>query len=63
MGNIFSFWDALAGTRYLPERREALDYGLAGNERAYRNVWELYWRPFVEIWQRLSAHRAAAVKA
>jgi sterol desaturase/sphingolipid hydroxylase (fatty acid hydroxylase superfamily) len=50
LGNIFSFWDALAGTLYLPKTREVLTFGLAGaNQTPYRTVLELYWRPFAEV--------------
>jgi hypothetical protein len=53
LGNIFSFWDAFAGTQYMPETREALDYGVAGSDqKTYRSVWDLYWRPFVELLRR-----------
>jgi len=53
MGLIFAFWDAIAGTLYVPKSREKLDFGLVGDEHlAFDSVWRLYARPF-----RVLAHR------
>lgn len=53
MGLIFAFWDAAAGTLYVPESREKLDFGLVDDEHlAFDSVWQLYTRPF-----RVLAHR------
>jgi sterol desaturase/sphingolipid hydroxylase (fatty acid hydroxylase superfamily) len=47
MGFIFAFWDALAGTLYVPKAREELNYGLYGEEPGqFGSVAALYIRPF-----------------
>lgn len=47
LGFIFAFWDAFAGTLYVPKGRENLKFGLDGDEhQAFDSVWQLYARPF-----------------
>jgi sterol desaturase/sphingolipid hydroxylase (fatty acid hydroxylase superfamily) len=60
MGNILSVWDWLAGTLYLPGRREELVFGLAGGEEnRLARLPMLYFEPFMAAarligrWQRL----------
>jgi hypothetical protein len=49
-GNIFSVWDALAGTLYVPQQREELKVGLAPSEQhGYSSLVELYGRPVVNV--------------
>lgn len=58
MGNIFSFWDALMGTIYVPKQREQLVLGLVRNEEAhYRNLWRLYMLPFARFFGLLLKKR------
>jgi len=47
LAQIFTFWDRMAGTLYLPRERETLVYGLSGGgEAGYRGLVRLYLRPF-----------------
>ena len=58
LGQIFTIWDRLAGTLYLPEREERLQYGLWEGEHAeFRTLRALYFRPFLKAARliRLSA--------
>jgi sterol desaturase/sphingolipid hydroxylase (fatty acid hydroxylase superfamily) len=51
MGFIFAFWDAIAGTLYVPKAREALTYGLYGEAPGqFGSVSALYLRPFFNLW-------------
>ena len=44
---IFIFWDRLAGTLYLPEHREEIEFGLGGGEEhEYQSLAKIYYRPF-----------------
>ena len=53
MGFIFAFWDALAGTLYVPKAREELNYGLYGEEPGqFGSVSALYIRPFQNLWAK-----------
>ena len=46
-GDVFSFWDWLFGTLYIPKKNENASIGLSSNEHeAYSSVWELYALPF-----------------
>jgi sterol desaturase/sphingolipid hydroxylase (fatty acid hydroxylase superfamily)/creatinine amidohydrolase/Fe(II)-dependent formamide hydrolase-like protein len=48
MGLIFSFWDRMFGTLYIPVERENLRYGLSRKEpNPFKSVGELYYMPFV----------------
>ena len=47
MGLIFSFWDRLFGTLFVPEKKLELQFGLgAGEEREFSSVTRLYLLPF-----------------
>lgn len=47
MGLIFSFWDQLFRTHYIPREREELDYGLAkGEPSPFQSIGEMYLKPF-----------------
>jgi len=51
MGFIFAFWDAIAGTLYVPQAKEELSYGLYGEEPGqFASVAALYMRPFLNLW-------------
>jgi sterol desaturase/sphingolipid hydroxylase (fatty acid hydroxylase superfamily) len=53
-GGIFSIWDWLAGTLYLPPDDEELILGLGGGEHSdYNSVISLYLLPFVKNALRL----------
>ena len=64
MGFIFAFWDRIAGTLYVPEGREELEFGLAGDEhREYSGVLRFYFLPFAKLARRFrSAARLPAGK-
>jgi sterol desaturase/sphingolipid hydroxylase (fatty acid hydroxylase superfamily) len=46
-GFIFSFWDRMCGTLYIPARDEAFDLGLPEDAGKYDTVTKLLVRPFV----------------
>ncbi len=47
MGFLLAIWDRLAGTLYLPQRRETLDFGLDRMEHEeFDSALRLYWLPF-----------------
>ena len=53
---MFSIWDWIAGTLYLPRERETPPLGLYGEEhREYNSVLRLYLLPFVKIARRFGA--------
>lgn len=50
LAQIFTFWDRMAGTLYLPGERETIAYGLVGGgEAGYRGLLRLYLRPFAGV--------------
>lgn len=52
---IFSFWDALFGSLYVPRGREEFRLGLPGGENErFRSVAALYFAPFVGAFWRLT---------
>jgi sterol desaturase/sphingolipid hydroxylase (fatty acid hydroxylase superfamily) len=56
LGGMFTIWDRLAGTLYLPRGREALPLGLHREEhREYTSVLRLYLLPFAKIARRVGA--------
>ncbi|MGH6918387.1 MAG: sterol desaturase family protein [Geminicoccaceae bacterium] len=51
---IFTFWDRLAGTLYIPEGKEELEFGLEEkDQKQLRTVWQLYMTPFRNVLARL----------
>jgi len=49
LGFMFSFWDRITGTLYIPKTKEELTFGLSdGEDRAYDGVLALYCRPFAK---------------
>lgn len=60
-GFMFAFWDWAAGTLYVPEREEALEYGIDSDDRdAFRSVWALYLHPFARVAAMIRRRGAAA---
>ncbi len=48
-GLMFSLWDWIAGTLYVPRGREEVRFGLSGREHEeYDSLWRLYSLPFVK---------------
>ncbi len=54
-GHIFSFWDSLFGTLYLPKFEERVKFGIDEEEMPeYRSLFGLYVTPVVNIWRILT---------
>lgn len=69
LGFIFSFWDRLFGTLYVPKEREEIQFGLTlNNPNPYTSLKEVYIKPFRD-WRAIVRNRrnrrrmAAAAKA
>jgi sterol desaturase/sphingolipid hydroxylase (fatty acid hydroxylase superfamily) len=46
-GFIFSFWDRISGSIYIPAEREALKFGLSEKEdKEFKGIFSLYFLPF-----------------
>ena len=61
LGLVFSFWDQLFGTHYIPREREALTFGLSREEpNPYGSLAQLYAKPFAQAWATLRASRTGA---
>lgn len=55
---IFSFWDYLAGSLYIPKEREKLTWGINNmDSRSYDSVWKLYLLPCVAAFSTLRWNR------
>ncbi len=54
MGFIFSFWDKLFGTLYLPTQREELVFGIGDESEEYNSLTNLYVMPFVKNWNNIT---------
>ncbi|WP_170381972.1 sterol desaturase family protein [Ruegeria atlantica] len=53
-GHIFSFWDALFGTLYLPKSDERVEFGIdEGDMDQFRSLSGVYITPLVKIWRYL----------
>ncbi|MGI9301749.1 MAG: sterol desaturase family protein [Gammaproteobacteria bacterium] len=53
-GLVFSFWDYLASTLYVPKEREDLEWGLKNQEhREYSTIWKLYVLPVQKVGRML----------
>ena len=60
LGFVFSFWDRMARTLYVPVERESLDFGLGkGQDDEYDGVVALYLLPFRKVAGRLFRRLAA----
>jgi sterol desaturase/sphingolipid hydroxylase (fatty acid hydroxylase superfamily) len=60
MGFIFAFWDWMAGTLYVPQGREKLQFGLGGKEhKSFDGVIALYLLPLRNVARRLRGARKA----
>ena len=54
MGFIFAFWDWAAGTLYVPDSYQQIEFGLAdGEAKEYQGVWQIYTLPFVKVFNRI----------
>lgn len=53
-GHIFSFWDSMLGTLYLPKEGERVVFGIEENEmKDLRTIGDFYFRPFVKAGRKL----------
>jgi hypothetical protein len=50
---IFSVWDQLAGTNYIPRVGEQYQLGIGAESAKFRSVCSLYFYPFVTAARRL----------
>lgn len=58
LGYLFSFWDYMFDTIYVPKRREHLKLGIGVQGREFNTLWRLYAVPFAKVTRRLKAkHR------
>ena len=54
LGFMFSWWDRMAGTLYVPQTHEKLEYGIGqGEDEDYDSVTALYFVPFKKIATRI----------
>ena len=53
MGVVFSFWDRLFGTFYMPSRDEEITFGLGSDEESeqYTGILRAYSRPFIAAYE------------
>ncbi len=51
---IFSFWDYLFGTIYVPKDREYFAFGI--EQKDYDNIWQLYFDPFVQAYSKVTKY-------
>jgi sterol desaturase/sphingolipid hydroxylase (fatty acid hydroxylase superfamily) len=57
-GLMFSLWDWIAGTLYVPRAREEIRFGLSGREHEeYDSLWRLYSLPFIKATALLRGRR------
>ena len=56
-GFIFSFWDGLFGTRYIPVRRENVEFGLSDSTAGYTSLIDAMVRPFKESLQNFKERK------
>ncbi len=60
LGLMFSFWDRIFGTLYVPKEREKIVYGIDDKERnPYNTLGEMYLNPFKECLDIFRARPAA----
>ena len=59
-GHIFSFWDKMFGTLYLPEYEERVEFGIDdGDMEDYKSLFGLYVTPCVNAWRILRRRPAS----
>ncbi|MCI0390234.1 MAG: sterol desaturase family protein [Acidobacteria bacterium] len=59
---VFSFWDYLAGTLYVPKGKEEFNWGLSSQEHlAYNSVWNLYAVPIKKVAALIRRKKVAAL--
>ncbi len=65
MGFIFSLWDRMAGTAYIPETREELKFGLgnAEEDQKFLSLPGIYVTPFVSIFRNRKSMLAIGAPA
>lgn len=51
---VFSLWDWLFGTIYVPKERETIAFGIAGEEPSeFDSIWKLLYLPIMKAWRKL----------
>jgi sterol desaturase/sphingolipid hydroxylase (fatty acid hydroxylase superfamily) len=54
-GHIFSFWDAMFGSLYLPQKEERVKFGIEQSEMdQFKTLSGIYFTPFVKAFSQLS---------
>lgn len=60
-GFALAFWDWLAGTLYVPEGREQLNFGLSAESGGFSSLREIYLSPLVAAFRRLTREASSAI--
>ena len=53
MGGTLTIWDRMAGTHLIAEGQKVDGFGIGEETRAFRSLSEIYFRPFVALYDRL----------
>jgi sterol desaturase/sphingolipid hydroxylase (fatty acid hydroxylase superfamily) len=56
LGYGLSLWDWAFRTLYIPNKHEALEFGLSGESREHTGVFKVLWLPFLKAGHRLRQH-------
>ncbi len=59
LGGALAVWDRMFGTLYIPQGREAVNYGIGDENGQYRSLSALYFLPFAKAWARLAGREMA----
>lgn len=61
-GVIFSFWDLILGTLYIPKKNEYFKYGLSECRNEIMGVWQEVFQPFVDLHNKYSNGKSLFLK-
>ena len=51
LGFCLSFWDWVFGTLYVPDKHEAIEFGIGAEGADFTTVRDLYFRPLEKVWR------------
>jgi sterol desaturase/sphingolipid hydroxylase (fatty acid hydroxylase superfamily) len=57
---VFSLWDHLAGTNYIPARGEKFELGIGPESKEFSSVWRAYFYPFYSLARTIRQQIAGA---
>ncbi len=57
---VFSLWDHLAGTNYIPARGEQFQLGIGPEGEEFSSVWRAYFYPFYSLARKIRLQIAGA---